>query len=195
MKSLKSQHAMMLSASLSLFLSSAAPSQSLDNKPQNAEPYPKPTDFIPTPKGPDSGAASLPKAPAEAQKKAETMQRSSSAISAQAIHGAAVYAAVAENAEKIAALGEAPLEDKNFDKIRKDRRPVGKVHDLLIDTDGKIASAIIDVGGVLGIGQRSVLVAWSDLTIVRLANGDVAAIADKTVRDFEIMLPYSAPKP
>jgi hypothetical protein len=42
----------------------------------------------------------------------------------------------------------------------------GRLWDILIDHDGKPRAAVIDYGGVLGVGQRKVAVAWQDLHLV-----------------------------
>jgi|GEM_PF-5501910 len=40
---------------------------------------------------------------------------------------------------------------------------VGKVTDLLIDETGKIAGVVVDVGGFLGVGAKSVGLSWAGL--------------------------------
>jgi sporulation protein YlmC with PRC-barrel domain len=42
-------------------------------------------------------------------------------------------------------------------------RKIGKVRDLILDRDGKIASVVVDVGTFLGMGGKSVAVKLSDL--------------------------------
>ena len=42
-------------------------------------------------------------------------------------------------------------------------RNIGKVRDLVLDKDGKIAAVVVDVGTFLGIGGKSVGVKLSDL--------------------------------
>src|ERR1700674_5845019 len=42
-------------------------------------------------------------------------------------------------------------------------RKIGKVHDLVLDRDGKIAAVVVDVGTFLGMGGKSVAVQLSDL--------------------------------
>jgi sporulation protein YlmC with PRC-barrel domain len=48
--------------------------------------------------------------------------------------------------------------DKNENKI-------GKVDNLVVGPDGKINSAIVGVGGFLGLGQKDVEIPYSDLKI------------------------------
>ena len=42
-------------------------------------------------------------------------------------------------------------------------RNIGKVRDLILDRDGKIAAVVVDVGAFLGMGGKSVAVKLSDL--------------------------------
>jgi len=42
-------------------------------------------------------------------------------------------------------------------------RNIGKVRDLVLDRDGKIAAVVVDVGTFLGMGGKSVAVKLSDL--------------------------------
>ena len=40
---------------------------------------------------------------------------------------------------------------------------IGEIKDLVLDRGGKVSAAIISVGGFLGIGEKDVAVAFSDL--------------------------------
>ncbi len=48
---------------------------------------------------------------------------------------------------------------------------VGDINDLILGPDGKIANAVIGVGGFLGMGEKLVAVAFSDLQLNRDADG------------------------
>jgi len=51
---------------------------------------------------------------------------------------------------------------------------VGRIWDVLIDSQGEPRAAVIDYGGVLGIGKRKVAVAWPALKFgMSNANDDV----------------------
>ena len=51
---------------------------------------------------------------------------------------------------------------------------IGRIWDVLIDARGEPYAAVIDYGGVLGIGKRKVAVAWSALKFgMNSANDDV----------------------
>lgn len=50
--------------------------------------------------------------------------------------------------------------------ILQDGRPpqdIGRVVDVLVDTDGRPVAAVLDVGGFLGVGNRRVAVSWPAL--------------------------------
>jgi sporulation protein YlmC with PRC-barrel domain len=42
-------------------------------------------------------------------------------------------------------------------------RDIGKVSDLVLDRDGKVAAVVVDVGSFLGMGGRNIAVQLSDL--------------------------------
>ena len=51
---------------------------------------------------------------------------------------------------------------------------IGRIWDVLIDARGEPYAAVVDYGGVLGIGKRKVAVAWSALKFgMNSANDDV----------------------
>lgn len=48
---------------------------------------------------------------------------------------------------------------------------VGDINDLILGPDGKISNAVIGVGGFLGMGEKLVAVAFSDLQLNRDSDG------------------------
>jgi hypothetical protein len=46
---------------------------------------------------------------------------------------------------------------------------LGRIVDLLVDTQGRVRAVVVDVGGFMGVGNRKVAVAWAAL---RFAPGD-----------------------
>jgi hypothetical protein len=45
-------------------------------------------------------------------------------------------------------------------------RDVGEIDNLLIDTHtGRISHVVVAIGGFMGVGEKKVVVPWSDLTI------------------------------
>jgi sporulation protein YlmC with PRC-barrel domain len=52
-------------------------------------------------------------------------------------------------------------------KVKNDQgKDVGEIDQLIVDpSDGKITHAVLGRGGVLGVGEQKVVLAWSDLKI------------------------------
>lgn len=65
---------------------------------------------------------------------------------------------------------------------------IGSVSALKMGTDGKITDAVIDVGGFLGLGAHSVLLPFSQLTVLRETGGsDVRVHLDTTKEKLKAM--------
>jgi hypothetical protein len=89
------------------------------------------------------------------------------AVSAQQ---AVPVASLSADAEAAAALVGAPLymTDGRIDPvlgIGDDWNAVGEVQELLLDPDGTVAAVIVEVGGILGIGGRTLSLSLDELTI------------------------------
>jgi hypothetical protein len=52
---------------------------------------------------------------------------------------------------------------------------IGSISDLLIDKDGKVAAAVVGVGGFLGIGKKNVAVPFESLNLSRNPDGNEQA--------------------
>lgn len=46
---------------------------------------------------------------------------------------------------------------------RRDNKVVGTVHELLIDQNGQIGAVIVSTGGVMGLGQKELAIAWDQV--------------------------------
>ncbi len=69
-----------------------------------------------------------------------------------------------------------------------DDEKIGSISDLVVGADGKITQAIIDVGGFLGMGARSVSMKFDDLTVLRETDGhDLRVYIDATKQQLEAM--------
>jgi sporulation protein YlmC with PRC-barrel domain len=55
---------------------------------------------------------------------------------------------------------------------------IGEVEEILIDGDGRVAAAVIGVGGFLGVGERRVAVAYSSLEMTRTQDGAARIVVD-----------------
>ncbi|NNL35595.1 MAG: hypothetical protein HKP35_07240 [Silicimonas sp.] len=82
-------------------------------------------------------------------------------IAADAIEGAVIYS--------LGAAYDESLWDGNepFGPVAADWAEIGEVEDLIISEDGQVAGVTVDVGGFLGLGERTVLVAIDDLRLVQ----------------------------
>lgn len=62
---------------------------------------------------------------------------------------------------------------------------VGDINDLILGPDGKIANAVIGVGGFLGLGEKLVAVAFDDLQLNRDADGTMRVTINSTKEALE----------
>ena len=68
---------------------------------------------------------------------------------------------------------------------------VGDIGELILNPEGRIEAAVIDVGGFLGIGERQVRVGFDQLTILRQAGtDDVRIYIDSTEERLEELPEY-----
>jgi len=71
-----------------------------------------------------------------------------------------------------------------------DDETIGSVRSLKVGTDGKITHAVIDVGGFLGLGAHSVVMPFSDLTVLRATNGSDVRVHLDTTKDRLKAMPH-----
>jgi sporulation protein YlmC with PRC-barrel domain len=57
-----------------------------------------------------------------------------------------------------------------------DGKDLGEVDQLLIDRNGKVSHVVIGLGGVAGVGEKKVVVPWSDLKFAPVTEGKKNAI-------------------
>jgi hypothetical protein len=67
---------------------------------------------------------------------------------------------------------------------------IGSVSSLKVGTDGKITDAVIDVGGFLGMGAHSVLLPFSQLTVLRETKGSDMRVHLDTTKDKLKAMPH-----
>lgn len=73
----------------------------------------------------------------------------------------------------------------------RDEKSIGSIGKLLVGADGKITDAVVDVGGFLGMGARSVAMKFDELTVLRKDGGDdVRIYVDVTKETLEAMPRY-----
>lgn len=68
-----------------------------------------------------------------------------------------------------------------------DDSSVGEISSLILDDNGKITKAVIDVGGFLGIGEKPVAVSFDALTIVRDESGATRVYIDASQEALEAL--------
>lgn len=71
-----------------------------------------------------------------------------------------------------ALLDEAVMNEAN--------KSIGDVNDVLIDSDGKIASVIVGVGGFLGMGEKDVALKFADLKFAKDNDNDLVVTTNMT---------------
>ncbi len=64
---------------------------------------------------------------------------------------------------------------------------IGEVKDLVIGADNKVSAAIVSVGGFLGVGDKLVSIALSDLSIKTEQDGDYTIMASATKEQLQAM--------
>jgi len=72
--------------------------------------------------------------------------------------------------------------------ISSNGEAVGRIANLIVDENGTVASVVIEVGGLLGVGGKRVAVTYQSLQIARTRSGDaidhiiIAATKDDLLR-------------
>jgi len=75
----------------------------------------------------------------------------------------------------------------------RDDEKIGTVRALKVGADDRITDAVIDVGGFLGLGAHSVLLPFSQLTVLRATAGsDLRVHLDTTKERLEALPPHGA---
>jgi len=71
-----------------------------------------------------------------------------------------------------------------------DNEDMGEVSELLLNEDGSLDRAVLDIGGFLGLGEHSIAVTFEELQIVRGEGGDVRVYIDATQEELEAQPEY-----
>jgi sporulation protein YlmC with PRC-barrel domain len=77
--------------------------------------------------------------------------------------------------------------------VNKNNDSIGKIGELVMDTNGKVSGVVVDVGGFLGIATHPVLLDWNKIAMVD-NNGTTQAQVDATKDQLKQMPAYSASK-
>ena len=73
-----------------------------------------------------------------------------------------------------------------------DDADLGEIGDVIVSTDGKVEAYVIDVGGFLGIGEKSVALDAAELKIMKNADGDLAIHTGFTEEQLKSQAAYDA---
>lgn len=72
----------------------------------------------------------------------------------------------------------------------KANETIGEIKDIHVGKDGAIKGAVVGVGGFLGVGERDVLMPWSQLQIAREGDDDLVVRTDATKDSLKAMPEY-----
>jgi sporulation protein YlmC with PRC-barrel domain len=70
---------------------------------------------------------------------------------------------------------------------------IGDVNDVLLDTDGKIASVIVGVGGFLGMGEKDVALSFDNLKFAKDNDNDLVVTTNVTKETLQATPAYTKP--
>jgi hypothetical protein len=96
------------------------------------------------------------------------------AVLTPATPGAMAPASPVLTAEQVAPVELTGL--LGHDIVGENGSQIGRIVDLLVDGQGRVRAAVIDVGGFMGVGNRKVAVAWSALRFAPGPKGPIVAI-------------------
>lgn len=126
---------------------------------QSSEPAPQPAPAAPEQRMPETTAPSPSPSPSVTEAPSATP-------------GAFAAAQAADEWRSSKLVGQAVYNKAN--------ERVGDINDLILDADGKVSHAVIGVGGFLGLGEKLVGIAFSDLDLNRDADGTLRVSIDST---------------
>jgi sporulation protein YlmC with PRC-barrel domain len=70
---------------------------------------------------------------------------------------------------------------------------IGEINEVMLGNDGAAEGLVVDVGGFLGVGERRVLVDWSDVTVRPQENGTVEVATTMDRARLESLPEYTLP--
>jgi sporulation protein YlmC with PRC-barrel domain len=71
---------------------------------------------------------------------------------------------------------------------------LGNITDVLVEADGNVRAAVVDLGGFLGVGVRKIVVAWSALHFVQ-GKTALSAVLDMSKDQLRVAPEYHAGEP
>ncbi len=79
---------------------------------------------------------------------------------------------------------------ENASVLGRNDETIGSISALKVGTDGMITHAIVDVGGFLGMGAHSVLLPFSQMTVLRETGGSDVSVHLDTTKDALKAMPH-----
>ena len=70
---------------------------------------------------------------------------------------------------------------------------VGDINDIILDSNGKVASVIVGVGGFLGIGEKDVALSFDQLAFAKDNDNDLVVTTNATKESLETAPQYMKP--
>jgi sporulation protein YlmC with PRC-barrel domain len=70
---------------------------------------------------------------------------------------------------------------------------IGEIDDILMDNSGRVAAAVVGVGGFLGIGERKVAVNFKSMDMTRESNGNARLVVDLNKNSLQSAPEYKTP--
>jgi sporulation protein YlmC with PRC-barrel domain len=92
------------------------------------------------------------------------------------------------------ATAQISADDLLDEKVLNDaNESIGEVEDVLIDNTGKVAAVIVGAGGFLGLGEKSVALAFDKLKFARDDDNELVVKTDMRKEDLEAAPTYTKP--
>lgn len=63
-------------------------------------------------------------------------------------------------------MSEAELENRTYTQAETDWDDIGEINDVLLDRNGEVAAVLVDVGGFLGIGEKTVALRMDSVKMI-----------------------------
>jgi type IV secretory pathway VirB10-like protein len=179
---------LMLGALPALFVAGTLTAYAQDPTP----PTPAPADKqeaapAPSPTAPEAPALKAPSTDDSAAPAAETPAAPDQSVEAPAAPDKSADAAATSGsfATEQSATEMRSTKIVGLDVYNARNEKIGDINDLLFGNDGKVASAVIGVGGFLGMGEKLVAVPFADLTFSRDGDGNLRVTIASTKEALE----------
>lgn len=135
---------------------------------QTTEPSPSPAPSAPEQRMPETSPSPAPAPSPSVTDPAPSMERSAGTFSSNQ---------AADEWRSTRLVGQTVYNNAN--------ERIGDINDLVLSADGKISTAVIGVGGFLGLGEKLVGIAFSDLKLNREADGSLRITVESTKEALE----------